>query len=150
MLAVNKILDHARLQRAGTIKRDQGNHVVEAVWFEFTDQLLDATGFQLENGGSVALAEQAVHLFVIERQIGDVDVLAFLLIDGFYRPIDDGQRAQSEEVEFHQPGRFHIVLVVLGKQAGACAFVVAVERREVGKPGLARSPRRRHGGRHCG
>ncbi len=54
-------------------------------------------------------------------------------VDRLHRPVDDGQRAQAEEVELHQADRLDVVLVVLGHHAAAAGL--AVQRREVGQRG---------------
>ena len=50
-------------------------------------------------------------------------------VGSLHRPVNDGQGLQAEKVELHQPGGFHIVLVVLGHQVGA--VFLAIERREI-------------------
>ena len=52
-----------------------------------------------------------------------------LHIGGFHCPVDDGEGLQAEKIELHQPGGFHIILVVLGHQVGAVFF--AIQRREI-------------------
>ena len=54
-----------------------------------------------------------------------------LAVDEGRGAVDDGERAQAEEVELHQPGRFDVVLVELRDDAAAGG--VAVQRREVGE-----------------
>ncbi|MNZ46233.1 hypothetical protein D3C78_639110 [compost metagenome] len=54
-------------------------------------------------------------------------------MDDLHRPLDDGQGTQAEEVELHQAGGLHVVLVELGHQAGA--LFVTGDRREVGELG---------------
>ena len=76
-------------------------------------------------------------LHVIQRDRGDVQrPLAFAgahRIDHLQRPVDDGQRAQAQEVELDQPGFLDVVLVVLDDQAAA--VLIAQQRREIGELG---------------
>ena len=46
-------------------------------------------------------------------------------------PIDDGERAQPQEIEFHQPGCFDVVLVELRHRRRTALF--AVQRGEIGQ-----------------
>ncbi len=137
MLAVDEVVHHARLQRTGTEQRHQCDQVFQAVGLELFDQLLHTAGFELEYRGGLRLLQQLVGWLVIQRDEVDVDRLqAFLglfAVDGFQRPLDDGQRTQAEEVELHQTGLLDVVLVELGHQAAT--LLVASDRREVGELG---------------
>jgi hypothetical protein len=68
---------------------------------------------------------------------GDVERFAALAcaphVDRLYRPVDDRERAQAEEVELHQADRFDVVLVELGDRtlAAALAVVFGEQRAEV-------------------
>ena len=48
-----------------------------------------------------------------------------------HRPIQDGQRAQAQKVEFHQADRLDIILVELADHAGAA--VGAIQRAKIGE-----------------
>ncbi|MNH84319.1 hypothetical protein D3C73_367380 [compost metagenome] len=54
-------------------------------------------------------------------------------IDHLQRPVDDGQRTQAKEVEFDQPGVFHVVLIKLGNRV--VTFGIAIQRCKVGDLG---------------
>ena len=56
-----------------------------------------------------------------------------LAVDGLQRPVDDGQRAQAEEVELNQADGLDIVLVELGDQIVAAGL--AVKRTKIGEIG---------------
>ena len=74
---------------------------------------------------------------VVQRQGADVQRrLAFAgaaAVDVVERPVDDGEGAQAEEVEFDEADGFDVVFVELGGNRRPRAF--AVERREVGEFG---------------
>ncbi|MNQ31510.1 hypothetical protein D3C85_448860 [compost metagenome] len=137
VLAVDEVVDHARLQRTGTEQRHQGDEVFQAVRLELLDQLLHAARFELEHRGGLGLLQQRVGRLVVQRDEVDVQRLQALLrlfaVDRLQRPLDDGQGAQAEEVELDQAGRLDVVLVELGHQAAA--LVVAGDRRKVGELG---------------
>ena len=137
VLAVDEVVHHAGLQRPRTEQGHQCDQVFQAVGLELLDQLLHAAGFKLEHRRGLGLLQQAVGRLVVQRDKGDIQWrfvdLGAVTVDGLQRPVDDRQGPQAEEVELHQAGRLHVVLVELGHQA--VAFLVAVDRREVGQLG---------------
>ena len=126
-----------QVHRAGAVQRHQRDDVLEAVRFRILQHALHAGGFELEHGDRLRLLQQLVRRRVVQRQRGDVQrrLAGFRAarVDRFHRPVDDGQRAQAEEVELHQTDRLDIVLVVLGDHAAAAGF--AVQRGEIGERG---------------
>ncbi len=64
-----------------------------------------------------------------------------------HRAVDDGERAQAEEVELDQARGLDVVLVELRDHAAA--LFVGVQRRELGELAKARSPRHRRACRRC-
>ncbi len=58
-LALDEIVHHARLQRAGTEQGHQRHHVLEAVRLQAADQVLHAARFELENGGGLPVRNSA-------------------------------------------------------------------------------------------
>eukprot|EP00659_Diplonema_papillatum_P014932 gene14931-biopygen14991 len=137
VLTVDEVIHHARLQRARTEQGHQCDQVFQAVGLELFDQLFHAAGFKLEHGRGFGFLQQAVGRLVIQRdkryiQRWLID-LGAVAVDGLQRPVDDRQGTQAEEVELHQAGRLHVVLVELGYQA--VAFFVAIDRRKVSQLG---------------
>ncbi len=130
-----KSSDHARLQRAGAEQRDQRDDVLEAVGLQAADQVLHAARFELEHRGGLAALEQLVRRRVVHGHRGEIErrlaPRRALGVDGAHRPVDDGQRAQAEEVELDEARGLDVVLVELRDHA--VAVRLAVERREVGE-----------------
>jgi hypothetical protein len=58
MLAVDEVIDHARLQRSGPKQRNQRDDVLEAVRQQAADQLLHAARFELEHRRGLATLQQ--------------------------------------------------------------------------------------------
>jgi hypothetical protein len=56
VLAVDEVVDHARLHGAGAVERDGGDDVFEAVGLELLAHLAEALRFHLEHAEGVALA----------------------------------------------------------------------------------------------
>ncbi len=134
VLAQDEVVHHARLQRAGTVERHQGDDVLEAVALQPPLQILGGARFRLEHGGGVAGGEQGVGAGVVERQVFEPEVvqLGIQLTHEFHRLVEDGQRAQAEEVELHQADLLDVVLVELADhRLGAGGDI---ERAEIGEP----------------
>ena len=131
VFAVDKVIHHARLQRAGTKQRHQRDDVFKTVRLQTVDQVLHAARFQLEYGGGLGGLEGDEAGTVIQRDGGDIRALADILalqcqavtniVQG---PVDNGQGAQPEEVELDQTDRLHIVLVELGNDTLPALFAV--------------------------
>src|SRR5581483_10495185 len=81
VLALNVLLRHATVERAGTEERDERDDVLEAVRTYFDRHLADARALQLEDAGRRAGAEELVGFLVVERQIVQVDGYAFTFFD---------------------------------------------------------------------
>ena len=116
VLARDEVIDHARLQRTGTEQRHQRDHVLEAVGLEAADEVLHAARFELEHGGGEARLHQREGRRVIHGQGRHVERRVLALrqrIDDAHGPVDDGQRAQAQEVELHQARGLDVVLVEL-------------------------------------
>ena len=137
VLSLDEVVHHARLERARTEQGHQGDHVFETVRLQPFDEILHAAGFELEYRRGLEPLQQIERLLVVDGDGGDVDRRLALFgkarVYHAERPVDDGQGTQPQEVELHQPGIFHIVLVELGDRV--IAGVVAVKRRKVGDLG---------------
>jgi hypothetical protein len=59
VFTVDKVIHHARLQRARTEQGHQCDQVFQAVGLELFDQLLHAAGFKLEHRGGFGFLQQA-------------------------------------------------------------------------------------------
>jgi hypothetical protein len=59
VLAVDEVIDHARLQRPGTKQRHQRHDVLEAVRLQAADQVLHAARFELEHRRRLARCSSA-------------------------------------------------------------------------------------------
>ena len=60
VLAVDEVIDHARLQRPGAKQRHQRHDVLEAVRLQAADQVLHAARLELEHRGGAAGLQQRV------------------------------------------------------------------------------------------
>ena len=130
LLAVDKVIHHSRLQRAGTEQGHQCHNILKAVRTQLADQLFHTAGFQLEYRGGFTPLHQLVCGLIVQRNMINIEQLfatgLALLINHAHRPVDNGQGAQAEEVKLDQAGIFHIVLVKLGYHTAT--GLIAVDR----------------------
>ena len=135
VLAVDEVADHAGFERAGTEQGYQRDDVFEPVRLQAPDEVFHAAGFELEHRGGFRLRHQVVGRLVIHRQGRDVEqrltARRAARIDDLHRPVDDGERAQSQEVELDETRGLDVVLVEL--RDDAAALVIGVQRRELGE-----------------
>ena len=82
----------------------------------------------------VEVLQQRKAVWIVQRDSADIQGRlasgSTLLVDDFHRPVDNGQRAQAQEIKLHQAGVLHVTLVILGDQTGS-AFV-AEQGRKIG------------------
>src|SRR6185295_17767192 len=137
VLALDVLRDQVHRTRA--IQRDQRDHVFEAVGPRTLDQVAHAARFQLEHGGGVARREQLVGRGIIQRHLVERERGIAHLTDKALGPVEDGERGEAEEVEFHQADRLDVVLVELRDDVGR--VLGGIQRAEVGEaPGAISTP----------
>ncbi|VGP95794.1 hypothetical protein SB00610_04683 [Klebsiella quasipneumoniae subsp. similipneumoniae] len=137
VLTVDKVIYHPRLQRARAEQGHQSDHIFEAVRLQTFNQIFHAARFKLEDRSGFRALQHVKAFLVIQRDGGDIQrpfaVLLTALINHLQRPVNDSERTQTEEVEFHQPGVFHVVFVKLGNRMQP--LLIAIQRGEVGDLG---------------
>ena len=101
-LALHVVVDHAGVERAGTIERVQRGQVFELRRPCFPKQVDHAARLELEHALGAPFLEQAEHFGIVERQILDVDVDALDRLGRLDGVVDHRQRAQAEEVHLEQ------------------------------------------------
>jgi len=129
LLAQDEVVHHSRTERAGTIEREDGDDVLEAVRCQLAHELLHALGFDLEDRRRIAVLENLVGLWIVEGQRVEVRAFAGQTFDVLQRQLDDRQVAQPEEVELDQADLLDIVLVELRHHRTAA--IGRVHRAEV-------------------
>ena len=99
--------------RAWTIEGNERDQVFEAVGTHLAHRIAHARTFQLEHAHRIALPQHMECCLVVERDLVGVEIRD-VLADEPLRLVDDCERLQAEEVEFHQPGLLNIFHVELG------------------------------------
>jgi hypothetical protein len=127
VLALDIHVDHARLQRAGAIKREHGDDVFEAVRLEPRQQLTHALGFELEDTERVAALEKVVGRRILEADLGPVDRDAVLLAHHRLGFFEDRQRLEAQEVHLEHADVFEVGHLPLRRDVVA----VAIQRHEL-------------------
>ncbi len=74
VLAVDEVVDHAALDRAGTVERVERGEVFQARGLVAAQDVAHAVRFKLEDGGGIAARKKLVGGRVVERQRVQVDV----------------------------------------------------------------------------
>ncbi len=101
------------------------------------DQVLHAARFKLEYRRGFRALQHVEAFLVIQRDRGDIQrwlaILRPPLVDHLQRPVDDGERTQTKEVELHQSGVFNVAFIKLGDRM--FALFIAVKRRKIGNFG---------------
>ena len=120
--------------RARAVEGDGGDQVFEAVGAHLAQDVAHALALELEDAAGVAALEHGEGGGVVERDAVDVDgdALAFQEFDG---ALEDGQRGEAEEVEFHQAGLLDVFHRVLRDEV--IGFGVAVDRDHFGEGTVA-------------
>ena len=130
VLAADEIVDHARAHGAGAVERDERDDVFDVGGFELAQEVAHAARFELEDAEGARLVEQLEGLCVVERRSSSRSrTPGHGLADQLDGVVDDGQRAQAQEVDLQQAELRQDVAVVLGRDDVARALG---ERRILG------------------
>ncbi len=87
--------------RAGTVKRDQRDNVVELLYVELLRQTRHSAGLHLEKTDRFAAVIESKRSGIVEWNILQRKVWLALVNQG-QRILNDGQRFQSEEIHFQE------------------------------------------------
>src|SRR5438132_14137453 len=98
-LAFDELVEHAGVERAGTIERVHGDQVLEASRAQIGEELAHPSRLHLEDADRVAAAEHLVSPLVIERSSRQIELDCLPFSDAAHRAFDERQRLQAEEVE---------------------------------------------------
>ena len=126
VLAVHVSVDHAAVERAGTIERSAGDDVADVVGPHPLEQFADAVRLELEHALGVAALQQLVRLRIVERQIVDVDFLAARLLDQPHGVVQQRQSAQAQEVHLEHADLFEVAHHPLRGDDGLVACATGV------------------------
>ena len=102
VLALDVGVDHSAFERPGAVERDERDHVLEAVGAKPPHERRHARRFELEYAERVAALEHVVGLRVVYRYFVEVDVPFAVALDVLHRAVEDGERAQAEEVHLDE------------------------------------------------
>ena len=125
VLALDEVVHHAALDRAGAVKRVERAQVLDAAGLVAAQDVAHARGFELEDPAGERLGEDLVGRRVVERQVFDDQLLAAMLFDQAERVVDQRQRGQPQEIHLEKAELLEAAHVVLGDDF---LFVGAIER----------------------
>ena len=125
------------MQRTGAEQCHQCDHIFEAVRLQTLDQVLHAARFKLEYRSGFRALQHVEAFLVIQRDRGDIQrrlaILRPPLVDHLQRPVDDGERTQTKEVELHQSGVFNVAFIKLGDRMFVTEVIVEELREQAEK-----------------
>ena len=128
MLAIDEIVDHAALNRAGPVERVQRAQVFDAIRLIAAQNIAHAGRFKLEHAAGKALLK--IFRRFACRRAEDLRAAIFtprcfsISFDGV---LDDGQRGQAQEIHLEKRQLLQAVHVVLRDNF---VFVGVVERNQ--------------------
>src|ERR1051326_2939718 len=128
VLALDELVDHAGVERAGAVECVERGKVLEARRPRLAQHVDHAARLELEHALRPPFLEEAEDVGIVERDGVDVDAVAGLRLGRLDRVVDHGQRAQAEEVHLEEAHLLDHAHVELGHDLVA---VRAVERNVV-------------------
>jgi hypothetical protein len=103
MLAIDEIVNHATLDRAGTVERVQRGKVFDRIRLVAAQDVAHASRFKLEHAGCEPLMEDLfVGLVIVQQDALENDAFAAGLRDQLQRVVENGERGQAQEVHLQQ------------------------------------------------
>ncbi len=114
LLAVDEIIDHATLNRAGAIERVEGGEILDTGRLVAAKDIAHAVRFKLKDGGGFSASEEFVGFGVVQSQIVDVNFRAAVLLNHLDGVVQHGERCQTEKIHFQQADALERIHVVLG------------------------------------
>ncbi len=94
------------LHRAGPIEGHQRDNILDTVRLHLAQGIHHARTLHLKHGDRIGGGIKFIGLLVVQRDRPDVDVNV-AQFQQVQRVLNDGQGFQTQEVELHQPRRFH-------------------------------------------
>ena len=107
VLALDVLVHHAAVQRAGPVHGQRGDQVLEAVDLQLAEHAPYPVGFQLEDPHGVRLLKELVGGGVVRGDLVQDRRRLAVEADVLQRLLQDGKRAQAQEVHLHQAQLLH-------------------------------------------
>ena len=132
VLALDKVVHHARTERSWAVQCHQRNDVLKAIGLEFFLQFLRAARLGLKHRRGVARGENIEYFWVVQFELIQlkIRVLRILLFEVHHRALEHGQVAQTEKVKLDQTNVFNVFFIVLADHRGRA--LRAIHRTKVG------------------
>ena len=117
------IVDHAALNRSGTVKGIQRRQVGEAMGFDAAQDIGHAATFKLEDARRQAFAKQFIGSGVVERERFEVQLFPSRFFDELHAVVNGGERGEPEKIHFQQTDFLQVVHRILGRDFILVALV---------------------------
>ena len=102
MLAVDEVVDHAALNRAGAVERVERGEILDAAGLIAAQDVAHARRFELEDAAGEGLGEDLVGGGIVERQVLGHQLDAVALLDHLERVVDEGEGGEAEEIHLEK------------------------------------------------
>src|SRR5260370_40794855 len=113
MLAFDEIIQHAALERHGTVERVERRQILDARGLVAAQNIAHAGRLKLEDAAGKAARKYFVRFGIVERQVLKTQFHAVALLDQLDRVVDERQRGKAQKIHLKQRQFFQGVHVVL-------------------------------------
>ena len=108
MLAVNEVVNHSALDRAGPIQCIEGREVFNRGRFITPQDITHAMRFKLEHSGSQAsVKDLLIGCLLAQGDSAHIYLLVASLLNEFDRIVENRQRGQPKKIHFEQAHLFN-------------------------------------------
>ncbi len=114
-LPFDEVIHHPAADRAGTIKGEEGDEILESFRFQLDQEIPHPGALQLKHAGGLPASQKLIGFRIGQRQGHDLHGLIrwTFFIDEFNGLVNHGQGAQAQQVELDQPDLLKITHRVL-------------------------------------
>jgi len=96
------LVGHSRSRGAGAIEGEQRDEVLESIRLHASDEVRHPRALQLEDAGSSSVADQSEGRLIVERDRLYAELNAGVGLERFAGILNEGEVAQSEEIELEE------------------------------------------------
>ncbi len=102
MFALDEIIEHAALDRPGTVECVQGRQILDARGLVTAQDIAHAGRLKLENTAGQGARKDVVSFRIVERQVLQNQFHAVALFDQLDRIVDKRQRGKAQKIHLEQ------------------------------------------------
>ena len=95
VLALDVFFRHPAIQRAGSVKRQDGHQIFETVGADLDGHLANARAFKLKHAGGIAVAQELVSFLVVQRETLQINFDSLGHLDELDAVVEQGQGLET-------------------------------------------------------